>query len=89
MRLIQNTKTKTTLKEITAYAIGKVLHPSVSPMRFPNGPTQGRLVFGNRNKMRVIGHQAPRQNIDTKPMQLLGHDIGIRATILVAAEDGD
>jgi hypothetical protein len=39
--------------------------------------------------MRVIGHQAPRQNLDTKPMQLLGHDIGIRATILVAAEDGD
>jgi len=54
-----------------------------------NGPSQGRLVFGNRNKMRVIGHQAPRQNLDTKPMQLLGHDIGIRATILVVAEDGD
>jgi len=54
-----------------------------------NGPSQGRLVFGNRNKMRVIRHQAPRQNLDTKPMQLLGHDIGIRATILVVAEDGD
>ena len=58
-------------------------------MRFPNGPSQGRLVFGNRNKMRVIGHQALRQHLDTKPRQLLGHDIGIRATILVAAEDGD
>ena len=40
-------------------------------------------------KMRVIRHQAPRQNLDTKPMQLLGHDIGIHATILVVAEDGD
>ena len=58
-------------------------------MRFPNGPSQGRLVFGNRNKMGVIRHQALCQNLDTKPMQLLGHEIGIRATILVAAEDGD
>jgi hypothetical protein len=89
MRLIQNTRTKTTLKEITAYAVRKVFHPSVPPMRFPNGPSQGRVVFGNRNKMGVIGHQAPRQNLDTKPTQLLGHDIGIRATILVIAEDGD
>jgi len=39
--------------------------------------------------MHVIRHQTPRQNLDTKPMQLLGHYIGIRATILVAAEDGD
>jgi hypothetical protein len=39
--------------------------------------------------MRVIRHQTPRQHLDTKPTQLLGHDIGIRATILVAAEDGD
>jgi hypothetical protein len=58
-------------------------------LAFLNGPSQGRLVFGNRNKMRVIRHQAPRQNLDTKPMQLLGHDIGIRATNLVAAEDGN
>jgi len=58
-------------------------------MRFSNGPSQGRLVFGNRNQMGVIRHPAPRQNLDTKPLQLLGHDIGIRATILVVAEDGD
>jgi len=58
-------------------------------MRIPNGPSQGRLVFGNRNKMGVIRHQAPRQNLHTKPMQLLGHDISMRATILVVAEDGD
>jgi hypothetical protein len=39
--------------------------------------------------MGVVRHQAPRQHFDTKPMQLLGHDIGIRTTILVVAEDGD
>jgi len=62
---------------------------SVSPMRFPNGPSQGRLIFGNRNQMGVIRHPAPRQHLDTKPLQLPGHDIGIRAPILVVAEDGD
>jgi hypothetical protein len=61
MRLIQNTRSKTTLKEIAAYAVGKVFHPRVPPMCFPDGPSQVRSVFGNRNKMRVIHHQAPRR----------------------------
>jgi hypothetical protein len=47
----------------------------------------GALCNGGCGKL--FRHQTPRQHLDTKPMQLLGHDIGIRAAILVAAEVGD
>jgi hypothetical protein len=39
--------------------------------------------------MCVIRHQAPSQNLDTEPMQLLGHDIEVHSAVTVVAEDGD
>jgi len=40
--------------------------------------------------MKVSGKDSiTKTSLATKPMQLLGHDIGIHATILVVAEDGD
>ena len=58
-------------------------------MRFPNRSGQGRLLLGDRNKMDVVRHQAPSQNLDTEPIKLLGYDIEVRPAITVVAEYGD
>jgi hypothetical protein len=50
-------------------------------------PLQRRIVR-NHDQMSVICHQTPSENLDAKTVELFGHDIGMRATILVAAEDG-
>jgi hypothetical protein len=89
MRLIQRTGTKPTLKEVSVHTLGTIFPPRIPPVRFANRPGQRHLILWNRNKVRVICHQAPRQNLDSEPVHLLRHDLKVRSPIIVIAEDGD
>ena len=89
MIFIQNTRTKATLKKIAMHTIREVFHPCIAAVSFAYRSSENPRVLRNRNQMSVICHQAPRQNLDTKPVELFGENFKVCFAILIAVEDGD
>jgi hypothetical protein len=87
MTLVQYTRTEPTLKEISAHPIGKILHPRVTPVRFPDRPRQQPCIVRNHDKMGMICHQAPSENLDREPFQFFAHEIEIGNPITIIIED--
>ena len=66
MDFIQYAGTKTALEKIPAHVFVKIPHPCISAMGFPKGPAQEiPTLLGDSNEMNMVGHQAPRQNLDS------------------------
>ena len=60
---------------------------SVDPVGFTNDLPEAMRVLRNQNKMHVIGHQTPGQNLDTVPASSMSEQANVELSVMIIPKD--
>jgi hypothetical protein len=76
-----------TMPEMTHPPVLLVEGLSMDPVGFTNDLSEAISVLRNQNKMHVIGHQTPGQNLDTMPARSMSQQANVELSVLIIPED--
>src|SRR5262245_2877708 len=86
MRLVQDDRTATSLPEMAGALAARMNDPGIAAMHRRQRPPQPVRIGGHQDEMYVIGHQAPRPNLDIGRPAMLAQEIAVERIVGVAEE---